>query len=127
MISLKASDGKYVSTASQTDSLTANSPTTGVRETFHWVELVTGQVVLRAHGDGGHLVRSANNLLLPNADNGLEDTTHFTFVDGLLPSGPPQLPTTLPSPWVTEDIGVVGVAGMAFYNSAVYTVAGSGP
>ena len=127
MISLKASNGKYVSTASQTDSLTANSPTAGVRETFHWVELVTGQVVLRAHGGGGHLVRSANNLLLPNADNGLEDTTHFTFVDGLLPSGPPQLPTTLPSPWVTEDIGAVGVAGMAYYNSAVYTVAGSGP
>jgi len=126
LISLRATNGLYVRTISQTDSLTANSATAGVREKFQWIELATGPVVLRAFGGGGHLLRSTNNLILPNADNGLSTSTHYTFVDGTTPSGPPSLPTTLPSPWVTADIGAVGVAGSAVYGDGVFTVAGSG-
>lgn len=34
--------------------------------------------------------------------------------------------TTLPSPWQTQDIGTVGLAGSASYSSGVFTVVGSG-
>ncbi len=126
LISLKATNGLYVSTASTTDSLTANRTTAGVREKFEWIELASGAVVLRAFGGGGHLLRSTNNVILPNADNGLATSTHYTFVDGTTPAGPPPLPTALPSPWVTADIGAVGAAGSAIYSVGVFMVAGSG-
>ncbi|CAI6083108.1 fibronectin type III domain-containing protein [Cohnella sp. JJ-181] len=35
-------------------------------------------------------------------------------------------PSSLPSPWLTQDIGSVGVAGSATYSGGVYTVNGSG-
>jgi regulation of enolase protein 1 (concanavalin A-like superfamily) len=37
-----------------------------------------------------------------------------------------EIPSTLPSPWVTQDIGTVGVVGSANHSSGTFTVAGSG-
>jgi regulation of enolase protein 1 (concanavalin A-like superfamily) len=33
---------------------------------------------------------------------------------------------TLPSPWITADVGAVGIAGSAVYSNSIYTVTGSG-
>ena len=126
LISLKASNGLYVSSSSQTDSLSAVSSTVGAREKFQWIELANGAVVLRAYGSGGHLLRSANGTILPDADNGLATASQFFLVDGSVPSGQPPLPTSLPSPWQTADIGTVGVAGTVSYDNGLYTLAGSG-
>ena len=126
LISLKASNGLYVSSSSQTDSLSAVSPTVGAREKFQWIELASGAVVLRAYGGGGHLLRPANGVILPDADNGLATSTHYTLVNGSAPSGPPPLPTNLPSPWQTADIGAVGAPGTVDYTNGVFTMAGSG-
>jgi regulation of enolase protein 1 (concanavalin A-like superfamily) len=40
------------------------------------------------------------------------------------PSNPP--PTTLPTPWITQDIGNVGLSGSATFSSGRFTVAGAG-
>ena len=126
LISLKASNGLYVSSSSQTDFLSAVSSTVGAREKFQWIELANGAVVLRAYGSGGHLLRSANGTILPDADDGLAASSHFILVDGSAPSGQPPLPTSLPSPWQTADIGTVGVAGTVSYGNGLFTLAGSG-
>lgn len=126
LISLKASNGLYVSSSSQTDFLSAVSSTVGAREKFQWIELANGAVVLRAYGSGGHLLRSANGTILPDADDGLAASSHFILVDGSAPSGPPPLPTSLPSPWQAADIGTVGVAGTVSYGNGLFTLAGRG-
>jgi regulation of enolase protein 1 (concanavalin A-like superfamily)/phosphatidylserine/phosphatidylglycerophosphate/cardiolipin synthase-like enzyme len=39
---------------------------------------------------------------------------------------PPPPPPTLPSPWVSADVGATGVAGSASFSSGVFTVNGAG-
>ncbi|KAL3801892.1 hypothetical protein ACHAW5_008678 [Stephanodiscus triporus] len=126
MISFRAANGMYLSTSSEIDTLAANSATAGTREKFQWIELLTGPVVMRSCGGGGHLIQSKTGGIFPSADNGLQSLQHYTFDNGSSPLGPPLLPTTLPSPWTTADIGAVGAVGSAIYRSGVFTVAGSG-
>ena len=103
LVSFKASNGLYVSAACESDALTPVSATAGPQEQFQWLELPNGEVVLRAHGGGGHLIRSrvrqgANPdeedklLMLPDADNAGEIATHYAFVNGDAPSDPPPAP-----------------------------------
>lgn len=48
----------------------------------------------------------------------------WSFTTSGTPTPPP--PSSLPSPWVDQDIGSVGVAGSASYSSGVFTVNGAG-
>jgi hypothetical protein len=90
MISLKADNGLYVHTVSETDSLTANWGLAGSTEKFTWMELLNGDVVLRSFG-GGHLIRSAaNGTILPDTDDSRDTASHYVFVEGSVPTGPPS-------------------------------------
>src|SRR6185369_2693027 len=48
-------------------------------------------------------------------------TSNFAFTTGAGSGG-----GSLPSPWLHQDIGAVGVSGSASFNSGVFTVAGAG-
>jgi hypothetical protein len=71
-VSLKASNGFYVSTTGESDTLTANEVTVGLTEMFEFLRLSNGDVGLRAFGGGGHLInRNSNvNFFYPNGDSG---------------------------------------------------------
>ena len=108
-VSFKAANGLYVSTAGETDALTPVSATVGIHEQFHWMERPNGDVVLRAYGGGGHLVRSmmvkgANEdaedklLMLPCANNAGDFSCNYVFVNGTEPHDPPP-----PPPVVMEE------------------------
>ncbi len=116
MISLKADNGLYVSTVSETDSLTASSATVGVTEKFHWYELLNGEVALRSVGGGGHLIRSAvNGALLPDADDGLDTASNYAFVDGSTPAGPPPPPGS--TPYYVTPMAVPGTVEAEDYDN----------
>jgi hypothetical protein len=48
-------------------------------------------------------------------------TSNFAFTTGAGSSG-----GTLPSPWVHQDVGAVGISGSASFSGGVFTVAGAG-
>jgi hypothetical protein len=94
LVSFKAPNGLYVSTACETDALTAVSADAGLQAQFQWFELPNGDVALRAYGGGGHLINSRiltiqdkeRLVVLPDANNAGELATHYAFVDGDAPS-----------------------------------------
>jgi hypothetical protein len=97
LVSFKASNGLYVSAACESDALTPVSATVGIDEQFQWIELPDGDVVLRAWGGGGHLLNSKmleedKLVILPDANNAGDLSTHYVFVDGMAPAGPPAAP-----------------------------------
>lgn len=126
LVSFKAANGLYVSAACETDALTPVSATVGPQEQFQWIEVPNGDVVLRAHGGGGHLLRStvrkgANQdeddklLILPDADNAGDVSTHYAFVDGSAPAAAPPAPSTIdyiapePGPYLGAPHPIPGV------------------
>ncbi|MEE2972819.1 MAG: carbohydrate-binding protein [Planctomycetota bacterium] len=103
LVALRASNDLYVSAACETDALTPVSTTIGPRETFRWIELPNGDVVLRAIGGGGHLVRSVTRelaggvvqeILVADADHAGRSETNFSILDGSRPQPPPPAPAT---------------------------------
>ena len=98
VVAFQAENGWYVSAACATDALTPISPTVGPRESFEWIELPSGDVVLRSVGGGGHLVQSATQALagelvkevmMADADDANLLSTHYVFLDGTKPQSPP--------------------------------------
>jgi len=97
VVALKASNGLYVSTTSESDTLTAASSSITDAEKFFWYELVNGDVALRAIG-GGHLVQTTSGSLKPDGDNANTAPVDYAFVDGTAPSDPPPDPVDPPDP-----------------------------
>jgi glucose/arabinose dehydrogenase len=74
----------------------------------------SGSFVVETHGAGTYFYE----IILTAIDSsGLKNTKRVNINIGSSP---------LPSPWLTEDIGTVGVAGSASYSSNTFTVKGSG-
>ena len=100
-VAFKASNGLYVSTTGEADSLTPDSSSVGNTEKFQWYELPNAEVVLRSIGSG-HLINSKTKrgklVILPDADNASDTTTNYAFVDGTSPSDPPPAPGEPPEP-----------------------------
>lgn len=116
-MSLKAANGKYVSTADPADALTVQSVFVGDTELFEWLRLPNGDVALRAVGGGGQLIQrnSTVNLLYPSADNGLNAAANFVIVN--TPGGIPAplignpfygAPLTVPGLIQAEDFDFGG-------------------
>ncbi|MFZ9023684.1 MAG: carbohydrate-binding protein [Anaerohalosphaeraceae bacterium] len=102
MVSLRASNGNYVSTTGETDALTADAGSVGLDETFQWLELPNNEVVLRSI-TSGHLVQAATKgrnagLILPDGHGAADVKTNYKFVDGSTPTGPPPPPGDDPDP-----------------------------
>jgi hypothetical protein len=120
LVSFKAANGLYVSAACDTDALTPVSAKVGSPEQFQWLQLPHGDVVLRAHGGGGRLVRSAileegKLVMLPDADSAGDLATHYAFVDGTAPRDPPPPPPNVveeqpaPGPYPEKPHAIPGV------------------
>jgi hypothetical protein len=77
-----------------------------------------GSTTVAGLGYAGLVVSSANPAIL--------NVATFTSVSITDTAGSPPPPTGLPSPWSTEDIGIVGVTGSATYSNGTFTVAGGG-
>ena len=97
MVALKASNGLYASTTGESDSLTAESSSIGLNETFQWYELPNDDVALRSVSSG-HLVQTVSSSLDPDGDNANTSATNYAFVDGTAPSDPPPDPEPEPEP-----------------------------
>jgi hypothetical protein len=117
MVALKADNGKYVSTTSEADSLTAESSSVGLNETFQWYELPNGEVVLR-NVNTGHLIRSKlggryKGKMYADGDNSGTTETNYKPVDGSAPSGPPAPPGSGggndPGPFYGTPMDIPGV------------------
>ena len=120
LVSFKAPNGLYVSAVCETDALTPVSAAVGIHEQFQWLERANGDVVLRAHGGDGHLIRSRTLIedrlvILPDADNAGDLETNFVFVDGSRPSDPPPPPPVVvderppPGPYLGRPHAIPGI------------------
>lgn len=111
LVAFKASNGSYVSACCNTDALTPVAARIGPQETFRWIELPNGDVVLRSIGGGGHLVRSvtrelAGNLtqeiLIADADDAGSRATNYVIMDGstsqIAPAAAPDVADEMPEP-----------------------------
>jgi hypothetical protein len=102
MVAVKADNGLYVSTSGETDSLTAESSSVGLNETFQYLELPNEEVVLRSVSTG-HLIRSKlggrwKGVIHADGDNAGIAETNYKPVDGSTPTGPPPPPDEDPPP-----------------------------
>ena len=125
LVSFQAANGLYVSTTGETDPLTADQVSASNTEKFEWLSLASGDVVLRAYGGGGHLIRtdSASGLIFPDTDNVNNPKTNYITVD--TPGGPPPAVTgdpyygsalTLPGVVEAEDFDLGG-EGVAYHDA----------
>jgi hypothetical protein len=125
LVSFKAANGLYVRTTDATDALTANQVSVGKKDKFEWLRLASGDVVLRAYGGGGHLIKtnSASGLIFPIANNANNAKTNYITVD--TPGGPPPpvtgdpyhgSPLTLPGIVQAEDFDLGG-EGVAYHDN----------
>ena len=48
------------------------------------------------------------------------------LIGGVESSNSPEASVNLPYPWVSQDVGAVGLAGGASYSNGVFTAAGAG-
>ena len=82
-VALRSAQGLYLSASSPQQALRATAASIGARETFEWIRLPNGEVVLRTIGGGGHLlaVDSATGRLFADADNARQPRTWFSLVD----------------------------------------------
>ena len=125
LVSLKATNGKYVRTTGATDTLTAQQTSISKMEQYEWLRLANGDIVLRAYGGGGHLINinTTNGYLYPNADNANGPATNFVTVD--TPSSPPPPLTGNPYSGTPQAIpGIVqaenfdlGGEGIAYHDN----------
>lgn len=123
VVAFKASNGLYVSAATNTDALTPVSTAIGPDEMFHFIERPNGDVVLRAVGGGGHLVHSIHrkvaeleqDLLVAGADNAGLLATNYVILDGTKFHDPPETPVTTveplpgPGPFRGKPMAIPGV------------------
>jgi len=125
LVSLKAANGLYVRTTGATDSLTALWASASKMEKYEWLRRANGDIVLRAYGGGGHLIKinAANGYIYPNADNEYEAATNFVTVD--TPGSPPPpltgnpyygTPLILPGVVQAEDFDLGG-EGVAYHDN----------
>jgi fibronectin type 3 domain-containing protein len=103
--------------------------------TWSAVSGATGYSVKRATVSGGPYTTLASDLTSPShTDTGLTNGTTYYYVVNAANSGGTSadsaevsaVPSGLPSPWVTADIGATGLAGSAEFASGAYTVKGAG-
>lgn len=123
LVAFKASNGYYVSSATNADALTPVSPTVGPDEMFHWIEGPNGDVILRAVGGGGHLVRSIHrkvaeleqDRLVADLDNSGRLETNYVILDGSAAQKAPDEPAATvetlsgPGPYHGEPMAIPGV------------------
>lgn len=78
----------------------------------------SGSFVIESHGATGETF--FYEIVLTVTDSaGITDTKSITVI--------PELPTaTLPAPWLGQEVGNIGLAGMADYTNSTFTIKGSG-
>jgi len=94
----------------------------------------TSYNVKRATTSGGPYTAVANVSTTAYTNTGLTNGTTYYYVVSAVNAGGESanssqvsaVPSSLPSPWGTMDIGAVGLAGSANYSNGVYIVSGSG-
>jgi hypothetical protein len=81
-VALQSARGLYLSASSPQQALRATAASIGVHETFEWIRLPNGEVVLRTMGGGGHLltVDPATGRIFADADNARHPHTWFSLV-----------------------------------------------
>jgi fibronectin type 3 domain-containing protein len=103
--------------------------------TWSTVSGATGYTVKRATVSGGPYTVVASDLASPAyTDTGLTNGTTYYYVVNATNTGGTSadsgevsaVPSGLPSPWVTADIGTTGLAGSAEFANNAYTVTGAG-
>ncbi len=124
LVAFKASNGRYVSAACETDALTPVAVEAGPRETFRWIERPNGDVVLRSVGGGGHLVRSVTRklagdltleIMVADADHAGMEETNYVILDGRVPRTAPDAPASTieaspgPGPFLGRPHRIPGV------------------
>jgi regulation of enolase protein 1 (concanavalin A-like superfamily) len=82
-----------------------------------WVQVGTPRTInMAASVYVGLVMSSGQNATLATA----------TFDNVSLTLGVPSTPGSLPTPWLNQDVGSVGVAGSASYTGGIFTVRGAG-
>lgn len=118
VVSLKASNGSYLSVARETEPLRANAKEVGDTEKFLWMELPNGDVALRSCATGRLLSTAgssgrATERVWANALNGTTATSHFVLVSGPGPHAAPPAPvsraTPAPGPYYGTPAPLPGV------------------
>jgi fibronectin type 3 domain-containing protein len=103
--------------------------------TWSAVSGATGYTVKRATVSGGPYTVVASDLASPSfTDTGLTNGATYYYVVNAANTGGTSadssevsaVPSGLPSPWVTADIGTTGLAGSAEFASNAYTINGAG-
>jgi fibronectin type 3 domain-containing protein len=103
--------------------------------TWSAVSGATGYTVKRATVSGGPYTVVASDLASPAyTDTGLTNGTTYYYVVNAANTGGTSadssevsaVPSGLPSPWVTADIGTTGLAGSAEFANNAYTINGAG-
>ena len=91
-VALRSARGRYLSASNQQEALRATATSIGAAETFEWIRLPNGEVVLRTVGGGGHLlaVDPATGRIFADADNARQPRTWFSLV-GDRGAGPREL------------------------------------
>jgi hypothetical protein len=98
VVSLKASNGSYLSVGRETEPIKADARKVGNEEKFIWMELANGDVALRSCSNGRLLSTAesdghATEQLRANAVNGAVATSHFVLVSGPGPHKAPPPPS----------------------------------
>jgi fibronectin type 3 domain-containing protein len=103
--------------------------------TWSAVSGATGYTVKRATVSGGPYTVVASDLASPSfTDTGLTNGATYYYVVNAANTGGTSadssevaaVPSGLPNPWVTADIGTTGLAGSAEFASNAYTINGAG-
>jgi fibronectin type 3 domain-containing protein len=100
--------------------------------TWNAVNQATSYYVKRSAISGGSYTTIAIGVTATNYTDTVPAGMKYYYVVSAVCSGqegPNSLEATvnLPYPWVSQDVGAVGMAGSAIYSNGVFTVAGGGP
>ena len=103
VISLKASNGRYLSAVRESEPLRAYAKAVGDAEKFIWMELPGGEVALRSYATGRLLGTAdgdgrATERVRANTMNGTTPASHFAFVSGPGPLSAPPAPLSPAKP-----------------------------
>jgi hypothetical protein len=99
-------------------SLSASGLPSGVTASFNPASTASSSTLTLTASDSA--ATGMVTVTITGTSGGLTNTTTLSLTVNALPPG------TLPSPWVDGDIGAIGVAGNATYNSGTFTVSGAG-
>lgn len=109
-ISLRASNGLYVSAADPSAPLVANKAAIGVSELFELIQLANGDIALRASAGGQLIRRDSGGMLYADGNSGFDASSNFVVVaqpnvrpDSLVGAPFRGLPASVPGRIQAED------------------------